>query len=83
MMMLGGDKKKLMTTIVGKLKGDGLPPLPTSTESDSSIGKEAAARKLMSAIKADDAKATVSALEDFFTLFEGEEDVTEGPEAGA
>jgi hypothetical protein len=66
MMMLGGDKKKIATVIVGKLNGE--MPVPPSAEEDASIGLEAAMQKFINCVHAKDPKGCVAALSDFMAM---------------
>lgn len=69
-MMMMGDKKKLMTTVIGKLNGETAPA--EEVQSDASIGKESAIKKLFSALSSKDYKSGAAALEDFLELHEPE-----------
>lgn len=75
-MMMMGDHKKLMATVVGKLKGDS--PGEAEPAYDDSIAKKAAAKKLIEAVKAGDEGSVIGAFEDMLSLLDSGEE----PEAG-
>lgn len=79
--MLLDPKKNFASVIVGKMKADGGSEMgaPEGPAEDDSMGKKAAASKLMSAIKADDEAGVAAALSDFIDMHEPDSD--EAPEA--
>lgn len=71
------DKSKLISSVMGKLKGSSGPAPESPVESDSSVGKEACVKKLFSAFESKDTKAGVAALEDFFSMSDSPEEESE------
>lgn len=88
-MMLMGDRKKMITTIVGRMKPSpdfvqklgepGMSPkMEQAPEVDESYGMEAAAEDVIAALKMENPKRLAAALQAFFELCEYKEDALEG-----
>jgi hypothetical protein len=80
-MMMLPDKKKIASVIVDKMKPKSEEPMEEikseNNESDYSMAKEDAAKKMLSAFEKKDSKMLVAALQDFMDMCEMEEDESE------
>ena len=79
--MMLPDKKKIASVIVDKMKPKSEEPMEEikseNNESDYSMAKEDAAKKMLSAFEKKDSKMLVAALQDFMDMCEMEEDESE------
>ena len=80
-MMMLPDKKKTASVIVDRITPKLDEPVkeskPENNESDYSMAKEDAAKKMLSAFESKDSKMLVAALQDFMDMCEMEEDESE------
>lgn len=77
MMMNNGGKRKLSTIIIGKMndKPSDMSEKPVGTKSDSSIGLEVAASKLLKGFESKDSSIIASALKEAFAMCEAEDEI--------
>ena len=85
--MMLPDKKKMLTTVIARLKKDSSSeeskaPTKDDVEQDSSIGHESAMEEFISAVHSKNAKSAVSALKNFMSMHEDEEEANEKEEEG-
>jgi len=88
--IMNPNKDKIASLILSKRPPDGGPETMTEgpeVQDDSSIGLEAAASKILSAIEAKDAKMLAGGLQDFLDLADSDDEGSEGvpppPDMGA
>jgi len=77
--MMMPDKKKMLTTVISKLKSNGSSeeskaPTKDDVEQDSSIGNTSAMDEFISAVHSKDSKKAVESLKSFISMHEAEED---------
>ena len=72
MILMGGDKKKLASVLVAKMKPEGVEVDVNQPMMDSMPAKEAAVKKFVQCMKEENLKGCVAALTDFFHLVDAE-----------
>lgn len=77
-MLMSDNKKKIVTTLIGRLKGDkeemSEAPSKDGVEQDSSVGYHSAMDEFISAVHSKDAKKAHSALKSYMDMCEDEEE---------